>query len=136
MPLSAVTRSLELRLVVSGVDALPVQADLRYEPADPYAVHATFWVDGAATRWVFGRDLLADGLVTPSGEGDVGVWPSQSGGRPVVCLSLSSPAGHALLEAEQDDVVELVREMYVAVPAGDEARHLSLDAVIDRLLDR
>lgn len=136
MPLSAVTRSLELRLVVSGVDAVPVLAELCYEPADPYAVHATFWLDGEPTTWVFGRDLLADGLVTPSGEGDVGVWPSQSAGRPVVCLSLSSPSGHGLLEADLDDVAGFVGDMYAAVPSGEESRHLPLDAAIDWLLGR
>lgn len=130
-----VIRSLELRLVVSGSDVVPVHARVSYDPSDPYAVHAAFHLHEDAVEWVFGRDLLADGLVTPAGEGDVGVWPTMSGGRQVVCLSLSSPSGHALLEASAAEVAEFVREVYTAVPAGDESLHLDVDGALARLLD-
>jgi len=56
-------------------DAETVEVQMRYDPADPLAV--TFWVNGPHGEdiWVFGRDLLADGLrsMVPVGEGSVQV---------------------------------------------------------------
>ncbi len=72
---------------------------LRYDTADPYAVHATFHTGAEETvEWVFARDLLAEACTGP-GTGDVRVWPSRSHGQGVVCIALSSPEGEALLEA-------------------------------------
>ena len=46
---SSVTCELQLRLVISGDSSLPVPAGLRYDTADPYAVHATFHTGGQDT---------------------------------------------------------------------------------------
>ena len=97
---TTVSCELHLRLVVSSESSLPVPAGLRYDTADPYAVHATFHTGAEETvEWVFARDLLAEGLHRPTGTGDVRVWPSRSHGQGVVCIALSSPEGEALLEA-------------------------------------
>ena len=56
-------------------DAETVEVQMRYDSADPLAV--TLTVNGAQGQdtWVFGRDLLADGLrsMVPVGEGAVQV---------------------------------------------------------------
>lgn len=56
-------------------DAETVEVQMRYDPADPLAV--TLVVNGQQGHdtWVFGRDLLADGLrsMVPVGEGAVQV---------------------------------------------------------------
>ena len=96
---SSVTCELRLRLLVAGDAALPVPAALRYDLADPYAIHATFHAAGDTVEWVFARDLLAAGLRDDAGLGDVRVWPSSEAGVQVVYISLSSPEGEALLEA-------------------------------------
>src|ERR1700759_3868137 len=97
---TTVSCELHLRLVVSSESSLPVPAGLRYDTADPYAVHATLPTAAEETvEWVFARDLLAEGLHRPTGTGDVRVWPSRSHGQGVVCIALSSPEGEALLEA-------------------------------------
>ena len=97
---TSVTCELHLRLVVSSESSLPVPAGLRYDSADPYAVHATFHTGARETvDWVFARDLLAEGLRRPTGCGDVRVWPSRNRGQGIVCIALSSPEGEALLEA-------------------------------------
>lgn len=89
---TTVSCELHLRLVVSSESSLPVPAGLRYDTADPYAVHATFHTGAEETvEWVFARDLLAEGLHRPTGTGDVRVWPSRSHGQGVVCIALSSP---------------------------------------------
>lgn len=91
---TTVSCELHLRLVVSSESSLPVPAGLRYDTADPYAVHATFHTGAEETvEWVFARDLLAEGLHRPTGTGDVRVWPSRSQGQGVVCIALSSPEG-------------------------------------------
>ena len=50
-----------LRLVAPDATALPVRASLRYDPADPYAVHVLFHAEsagGEAVSWSFERELL------------------------------------------------------------------------------
>ena len=79
---TTVSCELHLRLVVSSESSLPVPAGLRYDTADPYAVHATFHTGAEETvEWVFARDLLAEGLHRPTGTGDVRVWPSRTTSR-------------------------------------------------------
>ncbi len=63
---TTVSCELHLRLVVSSESSLPVPAGLRYDTADPYAVHATFHTGAEETvEWVFARDLLAEGCIGP-----------------------------------------------------------------------
>ena len=51
---TTVSCELHLRLVVSSESSLPVPAGLRYDTADPYAVHATFHTGAEETvEWVF-----------------------------------------------------------------------------------
>lgn len=129
------TRSLQLHLVVAGEEALPVDAALCYRPSDPYAVMAVFHADEAApVTWTFGRELLAAGLEEPSGEGDVGVWPSTSRGAAVVCMALCSPSGQALLEASRADVEAFLTASFELVPSGTESAHLDLETTLERLL--
>ena len=70
-----------LRLVAPDATALPVRASLRYDPADPYAVHVLFHAEsagGEAVSWSFARELLVTGLDEPAGIGDVRAWPRTS----------------------------------------------------------
>jgi hypothetical protein len=56
-------------------DAETVEVQMRYDPADPLAVTLTVNGPQGHETWVFGRDLLADGLrsMVPVGEGAVQV---------------------------------------------------------------
>ena len=54
--------------------------------------------DGDVT-WVFGRDLLDDGLIEPAGEGDVTVWPAVEKLAAPSSAALASP-GSALLQLD------------------------------------
>ncbi len=133
--LAPLTRALRLHLVVAGEESMPVDASLSYASSDPYAVTAVFHADESEpVTWTFGRDLLAAGLEQPAGEGDIGVWPSTSQGLPVICMALSSPTGHALLEASHSDVRAFLTASYELVPRGTESAHLDLDDALDRLL--
>ena len=56
-------------------DAETVEVQMRYDPADPLAVSLRVNGPDGEDTWVFGRDLLADGLrsMVPVGEGSVQV---------------------------------------------------------------
>src|SRR5680860_517868 len=104
-PTLAQSVTLEL-LDATGTPKLVV-AELRYELSDPYAVTIAFMVDESPVSWTFGRDLLTMGLdlYTPSGDGDVHVWPCfDPSGRAVVIIELTSPDGAALLRATARDL--------------------------------
>jgi hypothetical protein len=131
----SVTSELELRLVVPGSPALPVTAELAYDHGDPYAIRVAFHTGGNdVVEWTFARSLLTDGVTHPVGEGDVQVWPSHSGGRPVVCLSLSSPSGRALFEAPLAELVEFLTKTYAVVPTGSESDYVDVEAELALLL--
>ena len=122
---TTVSCELHLRLVVSSESSLPVPAGLRYDTADPYAVHATFHTGAEETvEWVFARDLLAEGLHRPTGTGDVRVWPSRSHGQGV----------EALLEAPARALESFLKRTDAAVPPGTEHRHFDLDTELSHIL--
>ena len=131
----SVTAEMALRLVVPGNASLPVMASLRYDTEDPYAVHVGFRTGGdEVVEWTFARQLLTDGVSRPAGEGDVRVWPSQSGNGSVVNLALSSPSGRALFEVPLSELVEFLTRTYGAVPTGAESDFVDLDAELALLM--
>jgi len=132
--MSSVSTGLTLRLVLGGGSDVLVPATLVYDRLSPFAVSAVFHTSEGDVTWVFGRDLLEDGLSTPVGQGDVAVWPSHQQGRKVVCISLASPSGSALLEAERDDVTTFLDASFVVVPMGTEMATVDLDAELAELL--
>ena len=135
---TTVCSELQLRLVVPGASSLPVQAELRYDVADSYAVQVAFHTGASngdeIVEWTFARSLLGDGVTGASGDGDVQVWPSSSGGDAVVCLSLSSPSGRALFEVPLRALADFLTRTYDAVPVGNEGDHVDLDGELALLL--
>jgi hypothetical protein len=130
-----VERELELNLVLSPGRGIAVPTRLAYRADDPFAVHILFHVDSnAPVHWTFGRELLAEGVFRPCGQGDVRIWPTKSDGRGLVCLALSSPDGDALLEAPYDPVTAWLKRTLRAVPPGTEHRRLALDDGLRALL--
>jgi hypothetical protein len=137
-PSAAVRHELDVRLVVPGTAPISLPVTLGYESADPYAVHALFRTgQGEGVAWVFARDTLATGVDRPTGEGDVRVWPATSAerrGDEVIYISLSSPDGHALLEAPAAALTTFLLRTYALVPPGTESAHVDVDAALAALL--
>ncbi len=133
---TAVEVETSLRLVAPDATARSVRASLRYDPADPYAVHMLFHAEsgGEAVSWSFARELLVTGLDEPAGIGDVRVWPWATPCHDLVALALSSPDGNALFEVPRTVLVRFLRRTYLAVPRGREADYLDLDTALTRLL--
>jgi hypothetical protein len=131
---AAVTQVVTLELIDTTGAATSLQTKLSYDPRDPFAVSATFLTVGGDVRWTFGRDLLIGGLVEPTGDGDVHVWPcTDNDARPVVIIELCSPDGEALVQAQTSDIVAFVDRMTAAVPVGTEAANLDIDAAINAI---
>ncbi|AXI77748.1 SsgA family sporulation/cell division regulator [Peterkaempfera bronchialis] len=132
---TVVEHELELNLVLSPERSVAVPARLSYDAHDPYAVHITFHLGSdTPVTWVFARELLAEGIFRPCGQGDVRIWPARPGGRGVLCMGLSSPAGDALLEAPAAGVTEWLERTHRLVPPGCEGESLDLDAGLAELL--
>ena len=114
-----------------------LDGEFSYDPADPYAVTMQLEARSGSVTWTFARDLLAEGLYHPAGEGDVQIWPCLSNvGEAVVIVELSSPDGTALLQTSSRAVQGFVNAIYQAVPDGGESAHVSMDALVSRLLAR
>ena len=130
-----VSHELTLELIDANGHATPLEAELRYESADPYAIAACFDTGEARVRWVFARELLASGAYEPTGDGDVHVWPClDARGRAVTIIELSSPDGEALMQARSDDVTEFLRRTESLVPSGSETHLIDVDEAIAQLL--
>jgi hypothetical protein len=130
-----VTENVELEFVDQQGEASAIDADLVFDPADPYAVTMVFRTGVQEVRWTFGRELLVDGLYEPTGDGDVHVWPCLSStGAAVVIIELSSPDGELLVQAPSRKVSNFVATMLVEVPDGQETAFVDFDTELATLL--
>ena len=120
---------------VIGPDApVPVRVDLSFHSRDPFAVQASFRAGpDSAVDWVFARDLLHDGLIAPSGAGDVRVAPMELDANRVQ-LTLSSPSGHAVFTTCAQTLGDFLHRTYEAVPPGREYAWLDFDLALTELL--
>lgn len=130
----AVTQAVTLELIDPSGVATPLEAELQYDPRDPYAVTTVFMTGDSRVRWTFGRELLTAGMYEPSGDGDVHVWPClDADGHAVVIIELSSPDGEALVQARSGDLSGFVERMVRAVLPGTESEYLDVDATINAI---
>jgi len=121
---------------ISGVSQNELlEGELVFDPADPYAVTMHLEARSGAVVWTFARELLADGIYQPSGNGDVQIWPClSSSGEAVIIIELCSPDGTAVLQAPSRAVHGFVARTHDVVPQGEESVHLRLDDMIAQLL--
>jgi hypothetical protein len=100
-------------------------------------------------EWIFARELLAAGIESRHGEGDVQVWPSaqscaETDGLDVIGdadtegavlnIELSSPFGQAHFEAPAGAMSAFLNRTYQIVPAGKESDYLDIEAELNDLL--
>jgi hypothetical protein len=100
-----------------------------YDPRDPLAVTLVFGAGtGRPVRWVFSRDLLAEGLTGRVGEGDVVLWPvyDRDGAPSSFCVRVGGPHT-ALFEIPALPVAQWLAATYGAVPRGAELRGVDWD---------
>lgn len=131
-----VTENVELEFVDPRGQTSSLEADLVFDPADPYAVTMVFRTGVQEVLWTFGRELLLEGRYEPTGDGDVHVWPCLSSeGGAVVIIELCSPDGELLVQAGSRSVDRFISAVLDSVPDGQESAFLDFDAELAQLLD-
>lgn len=130
---SKVTRTIEANMVAPEDDRV-YDAKFRYSTSDPWAVAVDFWFAGQfQTTWVFGRQLLTDGLLAQSGEGDVRIGPCPED-TDVITIVLQSPSGRAEFMLDGYSIGEWLDWTYDEVPAGYEDFLLDFDAELRKMI--
>ncbi|MBB4979272.1 MULTISPECIES: SsgA family sporulation/cell division regulator [Streptomyces] len=128
-------RDLVMDLLLAPGHSVPVPTRLTYRAADPFAVRIVFHADAAApVVWTFARELLLEGLFRPVGEGDVRVWPTESGTGSELNVLLRSPDGDAFLRARAAEVSVFVGRTLDVVPPGTETGDTGMARVLEALL--
>ncbi len=108
---------------------------LRYDREDPYAASLAISDGGRAVEWVFARELLAEGLLAPSGDGDVHVWPCLDDcGSAILLLELRSAQGVALLQADPRQVMHFLALSRDVVAPGGESELVDVDSFLVAVL--
>ncbi|WP_329386603.1 SsgA family sporulation/cell division regulator [Streptomyces sp. NBC_01716] len=132
---AVVEQPAKVRLITDAPHHGCLTVTLRYDSADPLAVRVAFPAevsrDDAEVVWAFARQLLESGLRTPSGEGDVRVWPC---GRAQTMLEFHSPEGVALTQFDTSSLRRFLRLTHQTVPVGEERYPLRAKRGLDRLL--
>jgi len=132
---SSRTVTMPLTLSVSAVTGeAELDAELRYDPADPLAVTLAIGIEcGEPVIWTFARDLLADGVKEPAGEGDITIEPASDLDSRELRITLATDSLATLL-APRDRVVEFLVEAFTVLPSGAEFDTIDFDAEISALL--
>ena len=147
---TTISAELGLKLVVPQQTIVPLVASLYYSGRDPYAVRMAFHVGtDEPVEWIFARDLLAAGIKSRQGEGDVQVWPSAQSceadsldaigpadteDNAVLNIELSSPFGRAHFEAPTRAMAAFLDRTYQVVPAGQESDFIDIETELNDLL--
>jgi hypothetical protein len=148
---TTISAELGLKLVVPQQTIVPLVASLYYSGRDPYAVRMAFHVGtDEPVEWIFARDLLAAGITSRQGEGDVQVWPSTQScaetegldaigaadteGDAVLNIELSSPFGRAHFEAPTRAMAAFLDRTYQIVPADQESDFIDIETELNDLL--
>ncbi|MEV7443919.1 SsgA family sporulation/cell division regulator [Streptomyces sp. NPDC091204] len=119
--------------------SVPLLARFSYDAEDPYVVQAAFF-DGPTTlaRWHFDRQMLAEGLHHPVGEGDVAFSPHTAADGDELRVSLrrdgAQGQGNAVLFVEARALTGFLEQTYDVIGAGEES--LDLDTLLDEFLAR
>ncbi|MFD9700423.1 SsgA family sporulation/cell division regulator [Lentzea sp. NPDC059081] len=106
-----------------------MNVDLHYRSDDPHAVTMRFHTRDQESTWLVGRELLADGLMSPAGMGDVRLRPADGD---VLVLELLTEDSHAVFHLSADELGRFLDSTYAAVPAGGEV--VDFDLLLKDLL--
>jgi hypothetical protein len=124
-------------IVSTGVGEAELEAELRYDPADPFAVSLAIGVEcNEPVVWVFARELLAAGIDGPAGEGDITIEPDSlhsSYEERSIRITLATDC-LATMTAPAAAIFEFLVETFSVVPTGTELDRVDLDAELAALL--
>lgn len=122
-------------MVASAPQMETLPAVLSYDRTDPFAVRMAFpapaTLEGTEVSWEFSRELLAAGIIAPTGAGDVRVRPF---GFDRTVLEFHAAEGIAMVHVRTAELRRFLRRAQELVPVGDEHRFLDLDRNLTHLL--
>lgn len=122
-------------LIDDSAETTLLAAELGYTPTDPFAVTATFETARGPVTWMFARELLLVGMLEPTGDGDVHIWPTLTArGRAAAMFDLCAPEGSALLRIDCAPLMQFLALTYACVAPGAEPAHLDVGALVDDIL--
>ncbi|BDH52014.1 MULTISPECIES: SsgA family sporulation/cell division regulator [Streptomyces] len=126
-----------MSFLVSEELAFRIPVELRYETVDPYAVRLTFHLPGdAPVTWVFGRELLVEGVLDAAGDGDVRVCPVGQTATREVHITLQVGSEQALFRVGKAPLLAFLDRTDRLVPLGSERAHADFDSHLDDALNR
>ncbi|AWW36691.1 regulator [Streptomyces sp. AS58] len=132
---TVIEQPVEARLVAAAPRMPNIPATLRYDLNDPFAVRMTFpapaTLGGEEVCWTFSRELLATGLHSPRGDGDVRVRPY---GYDRTVLEFHAPEGTAVVHVRSGELRRFLEATRALVPDGLEHTHLDLDHDLAELM--
>jgi hypothetical protein len=128
------TAELSARLLQGGNRSVAARIHLRYRSTDPYAVEMTIRVrDQQPITWMFGRELLDNGLRQHSGVGDVTITPCPQAPTALLHVKLRDHIGSADLEIRAEPIAEFLRLTYLHVPTGTEGLFVLIEDDVSAL---
>ncbi len=131
----APTQEITLSCVDPWGRTVDVPTTMSYRAEDPYAVSLVFHSGSADVEWIVSRTLLLQGLSSPSGQGDVKVYPSiDEDARAVAILDFSSPDGRLVAQADSRTIQGFLARTFSVVPVGRESEFLDLDGLVAQLV--
>ncbi|MEU0278245.1 SsgA family sporulation/cell division regulator [Streptomyces sp. NPDC088147] len=126
-----------MSFLVSEELSFRIPVELHYEMRDPYAVRMTFHLPGdAPVTWTFGRELLLDGINTPSGDGDVHIAPTTPEDLSDVHMRLQVGDDHALFRVSAAPLVAFLDRTDRLVPLGQERTLSDFEGNLEEALGR
>lgn len=132
---TVIEQAVQARLVASAPQMECVPATLRYDREEPFAVQMAFpapaTLEGSEVSWTFSRELLAAGVDTAAGVGDVRVRPY---GFDRTVLEFHAPEGIAMVHVRTSELRRFLKRTQGMVPDGREHLFLDLDHNLAELL--
>lgn len=123
-----------LQLIADDEPGQLIPATFRYDQADPYAVSLVAAGPEGSVEWTFARDLLDQGMVEPTGVGDVHVWTGMTDDcHPALFIELLADDAEATVAVLPADVRIFLARSHEQVPPGSESAYCDIDAVISSI---
>ncbi|MGW0856629.1 SsgA family sporulation/cell division regulator [Streptomyces sp. NPDC002690] len=126
--------SLEITHWVTSDLDLDLKCEFSYDTSDPLAVTLNLDTEGPRpVRWVFCRDLLADGMAARRGEGSVVLWPLLDGDDErfsSFCVRVGAGDRTALFEIPVEPVCRWLASTWALVPRGTELDGVDWDELV------
>jgi Streptomyces sporulation and cell division protein, SsgA len=132
---SPIATELSARLLQRGSRSVAARIHLQYRSTDPYAVEMTIRLrNQKPITWLFGRDLLDDGLRQQSGVGDVRIAPCPQAPTALIHVTLRDDIGAVDLEMRFAPIAEFLWVTYLQVPQGSEGLFVRIEDDVSALV--